>query len=218
MQQQSQSQPASPSESGLRHRRRSSSASPGPVRQLFTHQHPYDEFPYTCDDGATQAEHRTALLVAVAAWVRDKDSGAQQRLADLASALAYENKADIDVVQYAIDISTRVLSDMSYIPVSTIECVAAGFVTEERFVDPDVPHDEGMTVRDMWSWSPLEPLRDAPPLCSAWSAVEDVGVRRSWSSHKVTITGPLWAWLAGVAIVVAYCWLVAMLVGNGGRK
>jgi hypothetical protein len=191
-----------------------SSNSPNPVRKLFAgNKHPYDELLYDYADGATQSEHRTALLVAMAAWIRNGSglghgSGAQSRLCELEIIHEYE-KNDADVVQFAIDVATRVLTDAHYEPVSTAECVAAGFVTEERFVDPDEDEDEGVTIRDLWNWSPTEPLREAAPLGST-------DTTESVLTQTISLDGPLWAWvgIAAVTAVVGYCWLVAMLVSG----
>lgn len=183
------------------------SSSPAAVRKLFAaNKHPYDELPYDYTEGATQSEHRAALLVAMAAWIRGS-GGARGRLAELA-AIYEPDHDDADVVQFAVDVGTRVLTDASYEPVSTAECVAAGFVTEERFVDPDVADDGGVTIHELWNWSPTEPLREAAPLT-------DTDATESVLAQEIQVSGPLWAWLTVAAVVVGYCWLVAMLVGGG---
>jgi hypothetical protein len=123
----------------------------------------------------------------------------------------YEND-DTDVVSFAIDVATRALTVPNFAPVCTVENIAAGFVTEERFVDPDVPDDGGVTLYELfWNWSPTEPLREAAPL-------SDTDATESVLTQEIQVSGPLWAWLSVVVVVVGYCWLVAMLVGGDGSR
>jgi hypothetical protein len=198
----------------VRNRRcRSNSASPAPVRRLFA-THPYDELGYDYYESATQTEHRVALTFALSAWIRN-GVGAAERLAEVAAILEHEHCTmdENNVAQYALDVCVRVLQE-GFVPVATADVVAAGFVTEERFVDPDVADDGGVTVRDLWDWSPFDPLREAEPL-----ADEDDEDEQAVSvlDREVSLTGPLWVWLAGVAVVVTYCWLVAMHVSRPQR-
>lgn len=174
------------------------------VRKLFAgNKHCYDELPYDFQEGATQSEHRAALLFAVATWIRN-GTGAAERLAELAAV----SEDDVtDIVQFAVDVCTRVLEEESYQPDTAAEVIAAGFVTEERFVDPDVPDDYGVTICELWDWSPFAHLRDGKPL------EEDEVDPPSVLMQDVSLSGPLWAWLTVTVFVIAYCWLVAMQVG-----
>lgn len=177
----------------------------GPVRKLFDgNKHPYDELAYDYNEEATQAEHRAALLFALSAWIRN-GVGACSRFAELA-AVCEDNVTD--VAQFAIDVCTRVLYD-GFCPVATADVIAAGFVTEERFVDPDVPDDEGVTVCELWDWSPFEPLREGKPLAED----EEAEVPPSVLNRNVNVNAPLWLWLTATGFVVIYCWLVALLIG-----
>ena len=220
----------------VRNRRcRSNSASPAPVRRLFA-THPYDELGYDYYESATQTEHRVALTFALSAWIRN-GVGAAERLAEVAAILEHEHCThgvqynaitdetvttehcthgdtmdENNVAQYALDVCVRVLQE-GFVPVATADVVAAGFVTEERFVDPDVADDGGVTVRDLWDWSPFDPLREAEPLADEAEDEQAVSVL----DREVSLTGPLWVWLAGVAVVVTYCWLVAMHVSRPQR-
>lgn len=186
-----------------------STNSPYPVRKLFAgNKHSYDELAYDYDDTATQAEHRVALLFALSAWIRN-GVGATERLAELGGILEHDTGAidENNVAQYATDVCRRVLEE-GFVPVATADVIAAGFVTEERFVDPETSDDDGVTVRELWDWTPFEPLREAGPL-----ADEDEHPPSILDS-EVSLTGPLWAWLTATGFVVTYCWLVAYLVGQ----
>lgn len=197
----------------VRNRFVSSNASPAPVRKLFAgeNKHPYDELAYDYNEGATQAEHRVALTFALSAWIRN-GAGAAERLAELTAVLEHELGYAIsenEAAQTALDVCRRVLEE-DFVPVATANVIAAGFVTEERFVDPDVPDDEGVTVRELWDWSPFAPLREAEPLAEEDDETE---VPSSVLDHNVSVNAPLWVWLTATGFVVTYCWLVALLIG-----
>ena len=188
------------------------SPSPWPVRKLFDgNKHPYDELAYDYNEGATQAEHRVALLFALSAWIRN-GAGAAERLAELGGILEHEHDThgaidENNVAQYATDVCRRVLEE-GFAPVATADVIAAGFVTEERFVDPDVGDDDGVTVRELWGWSPFEPLREGKPLND-----DEDEPTPSVLDREVGLTAPLWVWLTATAFVVTYCWFVALLIG-----
>ena len=186
------------------------SSNAGPVRE---NKHPYDELAYDYNEGTTQAEHRVALLFALCAWIRN-GAGAAERLAELGAILEHELGYAIsenEAAQTAMDVCRRVLEE-GFVPVATANVIAAGFVTEERFVDPDVPDDDGVTVRELWDWSPFEPLREAEPLDEDEDEDEDEG-EQSVLDRSITVKAPLWVWLTATGFVVTYCWLVALLIG-----
>jgi hypothetical protein len=123
----------------------------------------------------------------------------------------------------------------------TMYDLALGFVTEDRLTD-------GRTIADLWPEpADLDALRNAPPLPDEESDAEDseveevpaaplLGLNRGTDAYLDEInsrlgqflTGdavlefkvrmPGWAWTTLILTVVGYFWLVAFLLGGGGRK
>jgi hypothetical protein len=137
-------------------------------------------------------------LLLIADALKNKEAVPTERSVALASAAA----VTAETVQ-------RFLLDSEVKPVDETEDLMMDFVDE-------ITVDGQQTLHDLWDYSPFEALREAPPLTEEEDA-EDAEALVSnnlveFLQMPLTFKVPVGALVAVVAVVVAYLFLVAVVV------
>ena len=141
------------------------------------------------------------LLIAAALKNKDATSVPTERSVALAAAAA----VTAETIQ-------RFLLDSEAKPVDEVEDLIMDYVDE-------ITVDGEQTLQDLWNYSPFEALREAPPLTEDEDE-EDTEDREALVTNNLaqflqmplTFKVPIGALVAVVAVVVAYLFLVAVVV------
>jgi hypothetical protein len=165
-------------------------------------------------NGPVLSAAQAAAKATAEAAAEDEEGGAVGQLIQIADALkskdatAYDRSvALVGAATLTAETVQRFLLDLEAKPVDEAEDLMMGFVDE-------ITVDGEQTLQDLWNYSPFEALREAPPLTEEDEdeVLESSTNLAQFLQMPLTFRVPVGSLIAVVVVVVAYLFLVAVVV------